>query len=87
MMKNTLNIGLQLRYLRTSHTQRFEISQGVRTHLTHLVWVRPCVTHTHLHVYPHTPTHIHTHAGSERGRYLSSMMWSTSTLHQKTPVL
>jgi len=44
MMKNTLNVGLglKLRYLRTSHTQRLEISQGVRTHLTHLVWVRPC---------------------------------------------
>jgi len=41
MMKNTLNIGLELRYLRTSRTQRFEISQGVRTHLMHLVWVRP----------------------------------------------
>ena len=46
MMKNTLNIGLQLRYLRTSHTQRVEISQGVRTHLTHLVWVRPWATVT-----------------------------------------
>src|SRR6218665_34848 len=40
MIKNTLNIGLKLRYLKTSHTQRFEISQGVRTHL---VWVRPCL--------------------------------------------
>src|SRR6218665_1272878 len=32
-----LNKGLKLKYLRTSHTQNFEFSQGVRTHL---VWVR-----------------------------------------------
>src|SRR6218665_759013 len=28
--------------LEISHTQRSEFSQGVRTHLTHLVWVRHC---------------------------------------------
>src|SRR6218665_2025173 len=37
-----LNTGLKVRYLRTSYTQKFEFSQGVRTHLTHLVWERHC---------------------------------------------
>src|SRR6218665_3798326 len=31
------NTGLKLKYLRASYTQQFEFSQGVRTHLTHIV--------------------------------------------------